>query len=278
MDEKGVFAVARSIWVDADFAPEPFTEREAWLWLIGAAVWKDARVRGNMKRPISLLRGELSFATRFLADKWQWSISRTDRFLDTLQKRDMLRDTSREGSKVYSVIKYNDFQVVGLPRGTRNGTQSGTTVGQSRDKEEALQTLETNKKEDAAPKGAIAVVEPSLPDWLPLEAWRGYLDMRRKKKIATTDRAIGMLIRKLDEMRLKGHDPTDLLDSATLGNWKSIYEPKADRNGQGRRDTAHDTFIGAGASLARDYLAADGQGSGDGGPDAVQAGRPLLSP
>ena len=47
MASKGVFAVSREIWDDPDFADEPFTQREAWMWLIGAACWKDQKVRGG---------------------------------------------------------------------------------------------------------------------------------------------------------------------------------------------------------------------------------------
>ncbi len=37
MSERGVFAVDRGIWDHPMFACEPFTEREAWQWLIAEA-------------------------------------------------------------------------------------------------------------------------------------------------------------------------------------------------------------------------------------------------
>lgn len=160
-----VFAVARSIWTDEDFADEQFSQREAWIWLIGAAAWKDCRVRGNAERGVDLKRGEFSFATRFLADKWLWSKSRVDRFIQMIEKRGIIRDTSRDGSKVYSIKNYNRFQVVGLPKRDSerdaDWDDSGTAAGQQRDKEETgKQESRKTEEERATAKAAAA---PSTP-------------------------------------------------------------------------------------------------------------------
>lgn len=45
MSERGVFAVDRGVWDHPMFADEPFTEREAWLWMVSAAAWMSKRVR-----------------------------------------------------------------------------------------------------------------------------------------------------------------------------------------------------------------------------------------
>ena len=49
MSGRGVFAVDRGIWSDPDFADEPFTEREAFMWLVGEAAWKPYRKRADGK-------------------------------------------------------------------------------------------------------------------------------------------------------------------------------------------------------------------------------------
>lgn len=148
MDEKGVYAIARTLWTSGAFMNQKFTQREAWMWLIGAAVWKQTRVHLDGKSVI-LERGEFAFAVRFLAIKWKWSKSTVARFLIMLEKEDMIRDTKRDGHAVFSINKYNDFQVVGLPKqdAERDAIRDdvGTSVGQTRDKEETLQALEEKK-------------------------------------------------------------------------------------------------------------------------------------
>jgi hypothetical protein len=167
---RNVFAVARSIWDDGDFAPEPFTEREAWMWLVSAAAWKDIRARGNAGA-VDLKRGEFSFATRFLAEKWKWSKSRVDRFIQRIENRGSIRDTSRDNAKIYLVSKYNEYQVVGLPkRDSERDTQrddSGTRAGQQRDKEE---TGKQDNRETVEPEARSARADAPVPKPVSREA------------------------------------------------------------------------------------------------------------
>lgn len=248
MDEKGVYAVARSIWDCDAFMNQKFTQREAWMWLVGAACWKQTKI--NMDgRWLVLARGEFAFSLRFLAKKWKWAKTTVSRFLVTLQKRSMIRDTENDGMHVYSIIKYNEFQVVGIPKKDESGTQSGTLVGQQWDKEEALETLEEKKVvKNSAPALRVIASKP-LPDWLPLEAWSGYLEMRRKLKKAPTERGLDLLIAKLEKFMLKGHDPTAILDNSTQNNWTGLFEPKVERNGQ---RSSHETFARAAYLAAGD--------------------------
>jgi hypothetical protein len=63
----GNFSVSRSIWTSDLFAKEPFTEREAWIWMISSAVWRDQTVRVG-KHIVRLERGQLCYSTRFMAE------------------------------------------------------------------------------------------------------------------------------------------------------------------------------------------------------------------
>src|SRR4051812_6232188 len=109
-----VYGISRDLWDHPFFADEPFTERQAWAWLIGAAAWRQLHTRGNAG-PVLLERGEFSFSIRFLAERWQWSKSAVDRFLAKLEGARMMRDSSRDkgrdGSKVYFINKYNEYQL-----------------------------------------------------------------------------------------------------------------------------------------------------------------------
>lgn len=135
----GVFAVSRGIFDDPDFAPEPFTQREAFMWLVASSAWKELTVRGAYGR-VNLRRGEFCFSVRFLAERWKWSKSRVARFLSMLENRDIIRDAKRDTEQVWIVNKYNDFQRVSLPKrdSDRDAERdsSGTLAGQQRDKEE----------------------------------------------------------------------------------------------------------------------------------------------
>lgn len=284
---RNVFAVARSIWTDSDFAPEPFTEREAWIWLISSAAWKDTRARGNAG-PVDLRRAEFSFSVRFLATKFQWTKDKTHRFLKRLEKRDTIRDTSRDGAQIYYINKYNHFQVVGLPKRDSDCDSArdadATAARQHRDKEEALKqgNKEEEEQEDAVqqskPAQAIVAATP-LPVWMPIDAWTGFLEMRRRLRKPPTDRAIHLLIQRIEKWVLAGHDPTEILDASTRNNWTDLYEPKTGTtHGNARKPSAHDRF-NAGASAYIASLGDDDEPGRQGPPhgDADGAGVTLLA-
>lgn len=161
----GVFAVSRAIFDDPDFANEPFTQREAFMWLVANAAWKDHKTRGT-RGVVTLKRGEFCFAIRYLAERWQWSKSRVERFISALKNRDTIEDTKRDGEQVYFIKKYNEFQVIGLPsrdaeRDT-NRDSSGTAAGQERDKEETGKHL--NIKSSSSLRSEARAKGTRLPD------------------------------------------------------------------------------------------------------------------
>lgn len=112
MSERGVFAVDRGIWNDPDFPSEPFTEREAFLWLVSEAAWRPTKVRVG-SRTIELERGQCSFSTRFMAAKFQWSEARVRRFLKRRSDLNQLCTKIDAGATQVTICKYDAFQRVG---------------------------------------------------------------------------------------------------------------------------------------------------------------------
>ena len=90
MSDWGTFSVARDIWDHPVLScKEPFTKREAWMWLLSAAAWKPYK-HGDCGRIVSLERGEFCHSIRFLERKWDWLPGRVERFLKTLEKYDKI--------------------------------------------------------------------------------------------------------------------------------------------------------------------------------------------
>jgi len=99
----------------------------------------------------------------------------------------------------------------------RNGSAFPVKESQKRDTEPSRE-----------PSRYIDKVE--LPDWMPIDAWQGWVDMRKQRKRPLTDRATNRAINKLDAIRAKGHDIAELLDRSTINGWLDIYEPKGTNN------------------------------------------------
>lgn len=73
----------------------------------------------------------------------------------------------------------------------------------------------------------------ALPEWLPLPEWEGFLAMRKKIKKVPTDRAIELLIMKLEKLRADGEDVGQVLDQSTMGNYQGLFPVR-----QGQRQAA----------------------------------------
>lgn len=121
MSERGVFAVDRGIFDHDVFADEPFTEREAWVWLIGEAAFRSCRVRVGTAR-IELARGQLAHSLRFLAKRWKWGLSSVQRFLSRIEKEGMIGTVSGTGITIITICKYDSYQRVSLPDETPGDT------------------------------------------------------------------------------------------------------------------------------------------------------------
>lgn len=143
MSDRGVFALDRGLFDHPIFSPEPYTEREAWIWMLSAAAWSDRRVRIG-KTMIDLKRGQLVFATRFLAAKWQWSHSKVVRFLNRLKIDTMLNTEPKRDATLITICNYNEYQFGRNADETQNETPTETQAERQRNKEEESNNLRTN--------------------------------------------------------------------------------------------------------------------------------------
>jgi hypothetical protein len=98
------------------------------------------------------------------------------------------------------------------------------------------------------------------PLWLPIEAWQGWVEMRKQRKRPLTDRAKARALTKLEALHLAGHDINELLDRSTINGWLDIYEPKGTTNAGNSKHAAEPTNPMVRAVLASQARrAADGE-------------------
>lgn len=160
--------------------------------------------------------------------------------LDRLERDGMVADTGRRVGKTGQVKVYS-LAITG----PENAVPKAEPLD---DKSPAFSSKESQKRNTKPIKEPVTRIvakatksapektpQPDLPDWLPLDAWAGFLEMRKASGKKPTARAIELLIAKLDKLRSDGNDPGAVLDQSTERNWQGIFEVKADgRNQNGR--------------------------------------------
>ena len=148
----GTVNLSRDFWDDDAFRSEPFTQREAFLWFITEASWKD-RTRRFGETVVHLNRGELVASVRFMAKAWKWTPAKVQRFLEKLKSSEKICLKIDTGLTVVSVCKYDQYQnkpssVDTAPIQHRYSTDTNENKGEIRGKE---------KKEDNAGEKPAAV-------------------------------------------------------------------------------------------------------------------------
>jgi hypothetical protein len=77
MTNRGFVLIARQLLSHPRFKPRgPFTQFEAWYWLIESAAYvaRDVPVcSGRNQQIIHLEPGQLTYSVRYLAAAWRWS-------------------------------------------------------------------------------------------------------------------------------------------------------------------------------------------------------------
>jgi uncharacterized protein YdaU (DUF1376 family) len=77
------------------------------------------------------------------------------------------------------------------------------------------------EKTKAQPQAAFV-----CPDWVPSEAWDGWVAMRKAKRTPNSLHALELAVKTLDGLRQSGFDPKDVLDQSTVRGWTGLFEVK----------------------------------------------------
>jgi hypothetical protein len=106
---------------------------------------------------------------------------------------------------------------------TRKRSRNVSETPQNRAEQNTAEQNQTQNK--GGPLGL------ALPDWLPVEPWEAFLEMRKKKGKPATDYAQKRLIGKLDGLKAEGFSPDKVLDQSTVNAWSDLFPVKASNGG-----------------------------------------------
>jgi hypothetical protein len=129
--DRGVFAVSREVFDHPLFKKEPFTECQAWIWLLAQAAWKPRRVRTVNGRAVEMLeigRGQLSCSRYFMQTAWHWpSEKRVRTFLKRLEMDAMIAVQTDALQTVVTICKYDLYQFSKDTEDTHTDAQTDAT-------------------------------------------------------------------------------------------------------------------------------------------------------
>jgi len=150
MSEHGYIALARGI-LDHHVvgARKPYSEFEAWAWLLFEATYKPRRItvtNGRTREVLELRRGQLSHSRSYTAKAWGWSEKRVRGFLLRLEKNQQIDRQTGHLQTVISICNYERYQSPETSKGRQKVPQTDRQrAGKGPEEEERNQVTQVIK-------------------------------------------------------------------------------------------------------------------------------------
>lgn len=252
MSAGGWFLLHRAVWDSPDFKPEPFSEREAFIWSVSQAAFEPHLQWFNGVR-LQVQRGQFATSTRKLAKAFKWSEKRVRSFIGRMETGGNWTHQSPQEAPhhatLITVCNYERFQsplkLADAPTDAPNGTPR-THRGRT---EDAQQKEGINKgNEGERSKGAPALpYADAVAIWTELAEANGWspvhptlpLNDKRRKMLGETLKAHGLdgwragLERAASSEMLCGPDPPGWFNftfAINPNNFVKISEGNYDRS------------------------------------------------
>ena len=116
-------------------------------------------------------------------------------------------------------------------------------------KQLAIPETETETETERETKKKATDVAFELPDWIPLETWNAFIDMRKRIKKPATDFAKKLIVGKLEKFKAQGQDVVAILEKSITSGWQDVFELKENK-----------TFAQQAADIARTTVPAANKG------------------
>lgn len=153
------------------FDQEPFTEREAWLWMITRAAWSETRHRvGSKVHVVSV--GSFFVTLREMQEIFKWKSDKKVRgFLSLLEAENMISIKTDAGKTQVSICNYSKYQDTGrtedAQRTHRGRTKdTNTPIISSSLHSEDIKPVVNSTKKKASRLPDDWTISDGLKDWI----------------------------------------------------------------------------------------------------------------
>ena len=221
------FFVNRTLLYSDRWLSEPFTRGQAWIDLFGLAQHGNGffRVRGIR---VNVQRGQLAYSQVTLAKRWKWSRNKVRRYLKELEKEGDVKQQNNEVTTIITILNYDKWQ----GNKPTNDTTNDTAEGQQKDSRRTANG--THTKNDKNDKKEILKKDIFSPEEFPhfvsdtfKDIWEAWLEVREKKKVPNTQRALKIALNKLHKCSMK--TAVEILEKAVERGWRGIFPSTEDK-------------------------------------------------
>lgn len=147
-----------------------------------------------------------------------------EHLISTGEINSLRQDKGTTKCRIITVIHYDDYQITG-----KTGASEGQDKGKTRARQGQQYKNIKNSKEDKEDKKYIGAVRYFPNDDELEETFHDFITMRNKIKKPMTDRAIDLMLRKLERMTIDPREQVKILEQSITHCWQDIYPLKEDK-------------------------------------------------
>ncbi|MGO5053558.1 hypothetical protein ACTQ6A_13815 [Lachnospiraceae bacterium LCP25S3_G4] len=218
--DKGWISLSRKIQDCFIWDDKPFARGQAWIDMLLLANHSDKEfMLGN--EIITVERGSFITSEVKLSERWGWGRKKTRLFLELLESQQMISKKANNKRTAITIVNYSNFQTLETKKEQQKNSR-GTSKEQQRNTNNNDNNVNNVINKDKGVYFDSQMLNSSVLD---------FIEMRRKTKSPMTDRAIKILVSKINEM-LKSYSEEVVISSineSIMSNWKSIYPPKRNK-------------------------------------------------
>jgi len=226
----GYIQIDRNISNNWIWQKTPFSYGQAWIDLLLLANYKENKRIKNNEIVISN-RGEVNLSILYLSNKWGWDRKKTTRFLELLEKDNMVELNKSKNGTTIKIINYNIYQ--------QNQEDTKQKVGQQKDNKRDNNSSYINKenKEINIKENISKDIQKKYFESLKVNSlFNDFLEQRTKLKAVNSERAISALINKLNNY--DENTQIKMIENSIVNSWKGLFEIKENK----RKDNVLDTL------------------------------------
>lgn len=144
---KGFIILNRQICENWVWQRKPFSQGQAWIDLLMMAGYEDKTINFD-GRPLPLKRGEFVTSMRKLAVRWGWSTKKVGRFLDDLERDQMVSQKRNTKRTTIFIVNYSVYQGSGNTKRNSKETLRKRRGNTEENNETNINKGETREKEN----------------------------------------------------------------------------------------------------------------------------------
>ncbi|WMI81814.1 hypothetical protein [Anaerotignum sp. MB30-C6] len=210
-----------------------------WCYLLLNATHQPIDVIFNGER-ITLQEGQLITGRNKISEQFNINPSKVQRILKNLEIEHQIEQQTGNKNRMISIVNWELYQQ-SEQQNEQQLNNKRTTTEQQLNTNKNIRTKEHKNKDIKNNKASSDAVVSSYTQNQELRnAISDFIEMRKNIKAKMTDRALELMLGKLDKLGGDDEEKIKILQQSIMNSWKGIFELKdrGDKNAKHRNDNA----------------------------------------